>query len=93
MAFQLYNQSSHAAASFQPIRTSVLLSLVLGLGLGRRQVHVSPWPEAAKVANREAQRETHLASHDDEAHVPAKHSDDKEQSTASLTNGRLLAKS
>lgn len=80
------NQSSHAAASCHTIRTSVLLGLMLGLSLGRRQVDVSPWPEVAQVADRKAQRETHLGGHDDERHVPSQHCHDKDERTTGLVH-------
>ena len=48
------------------------------------QFDISPWPKVAQVTDGEVQGDSHLASHDDEAHVPPKKSHDEQQCTTSL---------
>jgi hypothetical protein len=42
------------------------------------QLDIGPRPEVAEIANREVDCDTHLARHDDEAHVPAERGDNEQ---------------
>ena len=64
--------ANHLSTSVLPISFYLVAVLILSQG------NIGPSPEMAQVKDGEGKADAHLAGHDDEAHVPAKHSDDKE---------------
>ena len=77
-------QYPHTSLLLKPGSTTTSVAMLPMLR--SRQINVCPGPKVAQVTDGEVQSDSHLASHDDETHVPSKKGHDEEQCTASLLN-------